>query len=72
MTSPPSKDRTAYAHFVCKGVLTRMALIFTASGNKLFTGDQVTEILLAAVQSIEEFKEEKPVKILEAVNDNIH
>jgi hypothetical protein len=43
----------AHAKFVAKGVLTRLALMFDADRQTVFTGAQVTEILLRVITTIE-------------------
>lgn len=45
-------DRVAYAQFATRGVLTRLALMFQASPDKVFTGGQVAEILVGAVTAV--------------------
>jgi len=42
------------AKFAAKGVVTRLALLFQANADRSFTGEQVVEILLAAVMAIDQ------------------
>ena len=41
-----------YARLATRGVLTRLALMFSANGNKQFTGNQVAELLVQTCQGI--------------------
>lgn len=55
-----TSDRIAYAQFATKGVLTRLALMFQAQPDAVFTGAQVAEVLVAATIAVGQPGEPKP------------
>jgi hypothetical protein len=53
MPLPRKTDSSVrYARLATRGVLSRLALMFSANGKKQFTGDEVAHVLLQTVQGI--------------------